>query len=77
MFFIVDTDEGKTLYVGPAFTYYEVTESGYPPNRLTDEVWRQRLEDDDSLRGPTWTDSFRSPDRVARETLTLPREQEQ
>ena len=72
LFFLVDTGEGTTLYVGPAFTYYEVTESGYPPTRLTDQEWRRRLAEDKSLRGPVWTSSFRLPASASQETLTLP-----
>ena len=43
LLFIVETDEGKQLYIGPAFSYYEVIESGFPPVRLNDEEWRSRL----------------------------------
>ena len=64
IFLIVDTDEGPTLYVGPAFTYFEVIEEGYPPVRLTDEDWRGRLSADPYPAAPAWTTSFRlSPDR--------------
>jgi Protein of unknown function (DUF3160) len=59
IFLIVDTDEGPTLYVGPAFTYFEVVEEGTPPVRLTDEEWQARLSDDPTPSAPAWTASFR------------------
>jgi hypothetical protein len=43
LIFIVDTDEGSTMYVGPSFTYYEVVTKGLPPVRLTDRDWKRRL----------------------------------
>jgi hypothetical protein len=72
LFFLVDTDTGTTLYVGPAFTYYELTETGYPAHRLTDEAWRARLSQDDAPNGPAWTSDFRLPTHDAQQTLWLP-----
>ncbi len=59
--FLVDTDEGVTAYVGPSFTYFEVNEEGFPPKRLTDEEWKQRLLSDQPPMPPAWTSSFRLP----------------
>ncbi|NUM45260.1 MAG: DUF3160 domain-containing protein [Anaerolineales bacterium] len=57
--FIVNTDEGQTLYVGPTFTYFEAVEIGFPPVRLTDEDWNLRLENTPYPLAPTWVTSFR------------------
>ena len=59
LLFIVETDEGKQLYIGPAFSYYEVIESGFPPVRLKDEEWHSRLASEPYPDAPAWTDSFR------------------
>ena len=59
LLFIVETDEGKQLYIGPAFSYYEVIESGFPPVRLNDEEWHSRLASEPYPDAPAWTDSFR------------------
>lgn len=63
LLFIADTDTDPTLYIGPAFTYYEVVTSGYFFNRLTDEEWQQQLTGDtDSYpAAPDWTATFRLP----------------
>jgi hypothetical protein len=53
-----ETDEGATMYVGPSFTYYDVTETGFPPARLTDKKWRNRLNGDKLTQHPDWTSSF-------------------
>lgn len=75
LFFIVDTDEGAMLYVGPAFTYYEVTTSGdeqTPPARLTDAAWRETLEHRAGPPAPAWTASFRVTEPDQPELLRLP-----
>lgn len=72
MVFIGDTDEGPTMYVGPAFTYYEVVEEGFPPVRLTDEDWVRRLESDPRPTPPGWTGSFRVPVLGRPWVLSLP-----
>jgi hypothetical protein len=56
---IADTDEGPVMYVGPAFTYYEVVEEGFPPVRLTDEAWQARFQQETRPLPPDWTSSFR------------------
>lgn len=38
LYFLLDTDEGLTPYVGSAFIYFEVTETGSWPTRLGDEA---------------------------------------
>lgn len=74
LFFVVDTDEGSALYVGPAFTYYEVVTTGDTAQaapRLTDEEWRTQLQQGTYPSAPGWTASFRVASGQ-RETLTLP-----
>ena len=59
---IVDTADGPTLHIGPAFSYYEFAEPGFPPVRLTDEIWRERLTRyGDYPEAPAWVASFRLP----------------
>ena len=72
LLFIVETDEGKQLYIGPAFSYFEPIEVGYPPKRLTDEEWRARLESDTYPAAPAWTGSFRIPVDHQPDPLRLP-----
>lgn len=75
LFFIVDTDEGTMLYVGPTFTYYEVTTTGDDqtvPPRLTDEAWRESLQRRNVPPAPVWTNSFRIAEPRQPETLLLP-----
>jgi hypothetical protein len=69
---IVDTDKGPCMYVGPAFTYYETIEEGFPPVRLTDEEWTQRLDASPRPAPPQWTASFRLPVAAAPVPLLLP-----
>jgi hypothetical protein len=57
--FIADTNEGPTMYVGPAFTYYEVIKEGFPPVRLTNEAWDEWLNSSLRPTPPNWTKSFR------------------
>ncbi len=74
LFFIVDTDEGSMLYVGPAFTYYEVVTTGDTTKaapRLNDEEWRTQLQQGVYPPAPAWTSSFRITAQQ-RETLLLP-----
>jgi hypothetical protein len=68
LIFIADTDEGPTMYVGPAFTYYEVIETGWPPQRLTDQEWQKRfspLAEETRPAAPAWSGSFRLPPESA------------
>jgi hypothetical protein len=36
---VVDHDDGQTIYVGPAFTYFEQLRLDDPPHRLLDSEW--------------------------------------
>jgi hypothetical protein len=72
IFLIVATDEGPTLYVGPAFTYFEVIKEGSPPVRLTDEEWQERLRAGPYPPTPAWTTSFRLPPAQQPAWLQLP-----
>jgi Protein of unknown function (DUF3160) len=69
---IADTDQGPQIYVGPAFTYYEVIEPGFPPVRLTDEDWNQRLSASPRPAPPEWTTSFRLRAASPPDNLLLP-----
>ncbi|MEZ4869576.1 MAG: DUF3160 domain-containing protein [Caldilineaceae bacterium] len=75
IFFIVDTDESTMLYVGPTFTYYELTTTGdasHPAARMTDEEWRTQLQAGNAPPAPSWTQSFRLTGSGQPETLRLP-----
>ncbi len=72
---VVDTDEGMALYVGPAFTYFEVVTAGNnanPPKRLTNDQWRQRLQSNPYPTAPAWTQSFRLTVQSPPKAQTLP-----
>jgi hypothetical protein len=74
LFMIVDTGEGPALHVGPAFAYYEFAEEGFPPVRLDDQLWRQRLtQADDYPTAPAWVHSFRITTAEPVEPFALPR----
>ena len=70
--FIADTDEGPSMYVGPAFTYYEFVEEGRVPVRLTNESWNNRLSSSSYPEAPAWTGSFRLPVAIPPEHLEPP-----
>jgi hypothetical protein len=67
--FIADTDEGPSMYVGPAFTYYEVVKKGLAPVRLTNEDWNKQLSSSSYPEAPAWTGSFRLPVAIPPEHL--------
>lgn len=70
--FIAETAEGPTMFVGPAFTYYEAIEYGdaqTAPNRMNDQEWVTRLNNGE-FSPPDWTAGFRLPGRG--EYLTVP-----
>lgn len=70
--FIAETADGPTLFVGPAFTYYEHIEYGdqsTAPLRLNDEEWVTGM-DAGEFSPPSWTAGFRIPGRG--EYLTVP-----
>ena len=72
---VVDTDEGMTIYVGPAFTYFEVVTVGsdvIPPERLNNAQWRQQLQSKPYPAAPTWTQSFRLAVQSPPRAQTLP-----
>jgi len=62
---IADTDEGQTIYVGPGLTYYEFIEEGYPPPRLSNREWAQRLLKESPPAPPSWTKTFLAVDETA------------
>jgi len=75
-FFIVDTDEGQTIYVGPTFSYFELITEGTsttPPTRMTDEMWQARLANRGNPAAPGWTESFRHQHEGKPQFLELPR----
>lgn len=70
LYLLVDTPSGTGLFVGPAFTYFELVEAGdaqQPPARLNDEEWRALLAAGKQPPAPAWTGSFRlaAPDAPA------------
>lgn len=74
-FFIVDTDEGWTIYVGPAYTYFEVITTGSataPPERFDNGQWRVQLRETPYPAAPTWTQSFRLSVQTPPKAQTLP-----
>jgi len=74
MVLIVNTGEDTSLYVGPAFTYFEFEETGYPFNRLDDEEWQARLGTSPYPAPPTWTAGFRVATPDLPRLLELPRD---
>lgn len=74
-FLIVNTDEGMAIYVGPAFSYFEVVTEGNettPPQRFDDRQWRARLGSGVYPATPTWTQSFRLATQTRPTAQTLP-----
>ena len=72
---IVDTDEGMAIYVGPAFTYFEVVTTGSAttlPARLNNAEWRRSLQKSPYPAAPAWTQSFRLTVQSPPTALTLP-----
>jgi len=57
--FIQDSAGSLAIYVSPVFTYYEFVEEGYPPSRLSDIDWYNRLKSPKRPYPPSWTGSFR------------------
>jgi hypothetical protein len=66
---IVNMDEGSTIYVGPAFTYYEMVTRTPVPTRLTDKEWQEVLNSDSQPRSPEWTRNFRYSEAAERVQL--------
>lgn len=72
---VVDTDEGMAIYVGPAFSYYEVVTAGSHsslPERLNNDQWRRQLQRSPYPTAPAWTQSFRLAVQSPPKALTLP-----
>lgn len=80
LYLLVETPLGTGLFVGPAFTYFEQVEVGdasTPPQRLDDEMWRERLESGPYPQGPAWSTSFRLgtaqlPQGLLLDTVSIP-----
>ena len=72
MLFIGKTDPGQTLYVGPAFSYYEALVKGYPPTPLTDTQWMSNLNGIARPTAPEWTESFRISSLLSPPLLDFP-----
>jgi len=68
--FIVNTDEGSTMYVGPAFTYYEVVTRAPDPLRLTDQEWKEQITSSSRPAAPQWTHHFRFSEAATRVQLS-------
>lgn len=67
---IVNTDEGTTMYVGPAMTYF--VKDGFPFIRLNDKEWQERLNTLPYPTPPAWTTSFRHTTSEMPRVLELP-----
>lgn len=77
MLMIIETADGPTLHVGPAFSYYEFAEEGFPPVRLNDELWRKRLQSAVSYpQPPDWVSSFRVSVEKPSDPFEIPRHHE-
>lgn len=48
----IDNDGDTAVHVGPSFTYYSFTEPA--SNRLTNELWQQRLRNGQAPARPSW-----------------------
>jgi hypothetical protein len=55
IYFIAETCNEPSIYVGPVFSYYERVEGGM--NRLDDDEWAD-LVNDDELTAPDWIKAF-------------------
>jgi hypothetical protein len=55
----IDNESDRGVYVGPVFSYYELTVD--PGDRLTDEEWQRRIIEGKLPARPAWTDIFRAP----------------
>ena len=56
MLLTIKNDCGTRAYIGPVLSYYERVEGDM--NRLTDEVWKQSLQEGTEGYRPSWTESF-------------------
>jgi hypothetical protein len=61
-----------TAYVGPALTYYEFVETGYPFGRVDDEEWQARLGASPYPTPPEWTEGSRVATSHMPRLLKLP-----
>jgi hypothetical protein len=55
----VDNESDRTIYVGPAYSYYEFRQPA--GNRLTDQSWARMLMSGDEPPRPSWTRDFQAP----------------
>jgi hypothetical protein len=55
----VDNENDRAVYVGPAYSYYELHASA--ERRMTDESWEQRILHDEAPPRPPWTAPFQPP----------------
>jgi hypothetical protein len=54
----VDNDTDRSIYVGPAYSYYEFRHPAKA--RLTDNEWQQMLFKPNGLQSPSWTKDFQA-----------------
>jgi hypothetical protein len=54
----IDNDADRSIYVGPAYTYYEFRHPAKA--RLTDNEWQQMLFKPNGLQRPSWTKDFQA-----------------
>jgi hypothetical protein len=55
----VDNDGDRAAYVGPVSSYYEFTQPA--EQRLTDEEWQQRIQQEKTPARPGWVAAFQPP----------------
>ena len=54
----VDNDDDRSIYVGPAYSYYEFQQPA--KDRLTDNEWQQMLSKPNGPPRPSWTKEFQA-----------------
>ena len=55
----IDSEEDRTVFVGPVYSYYEFTSDA--DKRLTDHEWQNMIKADKLPQRPTWFDAFQGP----------------
>jgi hypothetical protein len=55
----VDNQRDRAAYVGPVYSYYELSED--PQHRLTDQEWQKRIQSNRLPPRPAFSDVFRAP----------------
>lgn len=56
LFMAVDSEDDVTMYAGPTFSYYQFHQPA--SDRMTDEQWKQAIQNGKAPARPDWTKSF-------------------